>query len=114
MEAKHINELLEKKVTSIFNSAREAAIREFVEAIGIKLSQLDLFHQLKLLMEEYDRLETLEQASEHPYYIHNHAALTNLLNQFSSRAFLLNVDESDILFDCIKLGQVKIGGIYKV
>jgi hypothetical protein len=108
MEAKHINELLEKKVTSIFNSAREAAIREFVEAIGIKLSQLDLFHQLQLLMEEYKRLDEQEQASEHPFYIHNHANLQYLLNQFSSRTFLLNVDESEVLFDCVKLGRLKL------
>ncbi|MBK9557174.1 MAG: NUDIX hydrolase [Bacteroidetes bacterium] len=85
METKHINELLEQKVTSIFNSAREAAIREFAEVIGIKLSQLDLFHQLQLLMEEFKRPpDEHEKASKHPFYIHNHA---NLLNQFSSRTF---------------------------
>ena len=108
METKHINELLEQKVTSIFNSAREAAIREFVEVIGIKLSELDLFHQLQLLMEEYKRLDEHEQASEHPFYIHNHANLQFLLNQFSSRTFLLNVAESEVLFDCVKLGRLKL------
>ncbi len=108
METKHINELLEQKVTSIFNSAREAAIREFVEVIGIKLSELDLFHQLQLLMEEYKRLDEQEQASEHPFYIHNHANLQYLLNQFSSRTFLLNVAESEVLFDCVKLGRLKL------
>ena len=108
METKHINELLEQKVTSIFNSAREAAIREFAEVIGIKLSQLDLFHQLQLLMEEYKRLDEHEKASKHPFYIHNHANLQFLLNQFSSRTFLLNVDESEVLFDCIKLGRLKL------
>lgn len=108
METKHINELLEQKVTSIFNSAREAAIREFAEAIGIKLSQLDLFHQLQLLKEEYKRLDEQEQASDYPFYIHNHANLQYLLNQFSSRTFLLNVDESEVLFDCVKLGRLKL------
>ena len=108
METKHINELLEQKVTSIFNSAREAAIREFAEVIGIKLSHLDLFHKLQLLMEEYKRLDEQEQASDYPFYIHNHANLQYLLNQFSSRTFLLNVDESDVLFDCVKLGRLKL------
>ena len=108
MEKKHINEILEEKVNGIFLAAREEALNEFAIIITAKLPHLDLFHQLKLLMEEFDRLELLEQASEHPYYIHNHAALTNLLNQFSSRAFLLNLDESNILFDCIKLGKLKL------
>lgn len=108
MESKHINDILQEKVLSIFNAAREEALTDFTEKIVKKLIKLDLFHKLKFLLEEYERLEILEQASEYPYYINNHAALTNLLNLFSSRAFLLNVDESDILFDCIKLGKLKL------
>lgn len=107
MEKKHINEILERKVDQIYNAAREEALKEFTVNIADMLSALDLIDQFKLLFAEFKRLDELEQVSEYPFYIHNHANQQNLLNQFSSRAFLLNVDESAILFDCIKLGRIK-------
>lgn len=107
MEAKHINDILEEKVSQIFVKAGEEANSEFALLIGDKLPKLELIDQFRLLLKEYKKICELEQASEHPYYIHNHAILQNLLNQFSSRAFLLNVDESAILHESIKIGRIK-------
>ena len=41
------------------------------------------------------------------FYINYHNHQDKLLNQFASRRYLLNVDESKELSDCIKIGRLK-------
>jgi hypothetical protein len=108
METKHINEIFEERVNKIFEFAQNEANEIFDKTIERKIQDIDLYQKLKLLSEEHYRLNKIEKESEYPFYIFYHGNKQYLLNQFSSRAFLLNVDESEILKECIKVGRLKM------
>ena len=105
MIVKPINSLIKKQFKSLFNTANEQAKKDFVTNIETKLQGLDDFNQLKILIEESDKLKAVIEKSEYPYYIKNHSSENWLLNQFASRAFLLNVDESKQLSEAVRLGS---------
>jgi len=107
MIVKPINSIIRKQFQSLFNTATEQAKKDFTTNIENKLQVLDHFNQLKVLIEESDRLTAIIDKSEYPYYITNHSSEDWLLNQFASRAFLLNVDESQQLSEAITIGTYK-------
>ena len=105
MIVKPINSVIKKQFKSLFNTANEQAKKDFATNIETKLHGLDDFNQLKFLIEELDKLKAVIEKSEYPYYIKNHSSEDWLLNQFASRAFLLNVDESKQLSEAVRLGS---------
>ena len=107
MNVKPINSVIRKQFQSLFNTANEQAKKDFATNIETKLQGLDDFNQLKILIEESDKLKAVIEKSEYPYYIKNHSSEDWLLNQFASRAFLLNVDESKQLSEAVRLGSYK-------
>ncbi len=108
METKHINDIFEEKVHQIFQSATTEANEIFASTFESKIQDKNLYQKLKLLSEEHYRLYKIEKESEYPFYIYYHGNNQYLLNQFASRAFLLKVDESEILHECIKVGRLKM------
>ena len=107
MTVKPINSILRKHFQSLFNKATAEAGQKFATNIENKTEGLDLFNQLKILIEEEDRIENIIEKSEYPFYIENHSSEEWLLNQFASRAVLLNVDESAQLEESVCLGAYR-------
>ncbi len=105
MIVKPINSVIKKQFQSLFNTATETANKEFKTNIENKLKGLDDFHKLKFLVAESEKLKSVIEKSEYTFYIENHSSENWLLNQFASRAFLLNVDESKQLSEAIALGS---------
>ena len=107
MLAKPINSTLKKHFQIIFDNATAEAKKDYSNNIEPKLKSLDLFNQFKLITKELADIEEIINKSEHTYYIENHSTEEWLLNQFASRSFLLNVDESQQLYECIRIGEYK-------
>ena len=107
MLAKPINSAIKKHFKIIFEKANAEAKKDFSNNIDTKLKNLDHFNQFKLIREELVGLEEIIKKNEHPYYIKNHSSEEWLLNQFASRTFLLNVNESEQLGKCIYIGEYK-------
>src|SRR5262245_41445828 len=102
--AKPINNIIKERFQSLFKTAEENAAKDYKINIESKLEGLDHFNQLKLLAVEVKKIEAKIDASEFPFYIQHFSSEEWLLNQFASRTFLLNVDESEPLSDSVYLG----------
>jgi hypothetical protein len=107
MLAKPINSAIKNHFQSLFNKATEEAANDFSFNIKAKLENLDHFNQLKLLIGESEKLDEIIENSEYPFYVDNHSSEDWLLNQFASRTFLLNIDESIQLVESIRLGKYR-------
>lgn len=101
---KPINGILKSQFKALYNQAIERAEVDFKERVEKELKGLNLFDQVKFLLNELKEIETEISESQYPFYIENHSSEEWLLNQFASRSFLLNVDEADKVAESITLG----------
>ena len=108
MIVKPINESVKEHFLIIYQAAQAEGKRRFKEEIEAKISQLESYHQMETLVSEYLKLNEIEKNSDHPFYIYYHNQEDKLLNQFASRTFLLSVDESQQLHECIVVGRLKM------
>jgi hypothetical protein len=104
---KPINNILKDQFDTIHADAVKKAKLDFKTKVLDKVENLKHFEESKLLLSEQKRINDLIDKNDHPYYIRNHRSIDWLLNQFSSRYFLLNVDESVQLGEAIYLGQTR-------
>lgn len=107
MAVKPINDSVEEHFTKIYLEAQAEGMRQYKENIEHKFLKLSHYQQMELLVNEFLRLDEIENNSDYPFYINYHNHQDKLLNQFASRRYLLNVDESKELSDCIKIGRLK-------
>lgn len=107
MLARPINNIVKDKFLELFNKANDLAQNDFVDNIESKLKGLDHFNQTKLVIDELARIEERVNKNDYPYYIENHSSEEWLLNQFASRAFLLEADDSLPVVECIRLGKYR-------
>ncbi len=103
---KPINNILKTQFETIHSGAIQKAEEDFKTNILDKVKNLEHFDKFKILVSEENRIKDLIDKNNHPYYIKNHSSQDWLLTQFSSRCFLLNVDESDELKEAVYLGEI--------
>jgi hypothetical protein len=104
---KPINNILKDQVDTIHADAVKKAKLDFKTKVLDKVENLEHFEESKLLLSEQKRINDLIDKNEYPFYIRNYGSIDWLLNQFSSRYFLLNVDESVQLGEGIYLSQTR-------
>jgi hypothetical protein len=103
---KPINNILKAQFETIHSDAIKKAEQDFKTKVLNKVENLEHFDEFKFLMSEEKRIEDLIDNNNHPYYVKNHSSNDWLLTQFSSRHFLLNVDEFAELKEAIYLGKI--------
>ncbi len=106
MIAKPINNILQAHFQKLVATGIKKAETKYAE-FSAKLRDADHFYQLKNVVEELASVESIISESEYPFYIENHSSENYLLNQFSSRTFLLNVDESEQLEESVSWGHYR-------
>lgn len=104
---KPINNILKNQVDTIHADAVKKAKLDFKTKVLDKVKNLKHIEESKLVLSEQKRIKDLIDKNDHPYYIRNYGSIDWLLNQFSSRYFLLNVDESVQLGEGIYLSQTR-------
>lgn len=107
MNIKPIDNLLKSHFSRIFDAAHVKAKEDFNINIENRISDLSILNQWNFLHEETIRLEKIIKEHKHTYYIKNSNSEDWLLSQFASRTFLLNIDESEELFDAIYTGEYR-------
>lgn len=104
MTIKPIDSLLKEYVRQL----KETGIQKAVE-LHKNLMQSCLgkshFEKSKIILDEENKIEAEQEASEYPFYIQNHSSEQTLLLQFSNRKFLMGVDESEILINAVCHGH---------
>lgn len=103
---KPINTILKAQFDTIHSEAVQTAEQDFKTNVLNKIENLEHFDEFKFLISEENRIEDLIDKNKHPYYVKNHSSKDWLLSQFSSRYFLLNVDEFAELKEAIYLGKI--------
>jgi hypothetical protein len=103
---KPINTILKAQFETIHSDAVKKAEQDFKTNVLNKVENLEHFDEFKFLVSEEDRIEELIDKNNHPYYVKNHSSEDWLLSQFSSRHFLLNVDEFAELKEAVYLGKI--------
>jgi hypothetical protein len=106
MLSKPINNILKDQVDTIHADAVKKAKLDFKTKVLDKVENLNHFEESNLLLSEQKRINDLIDINDYPYYIEKSSQTEWLLSQFSSRYFLLNVDESYQLEEAIYLGQI--------
>ena len=110
--SKPINSSIKLKVKTIFKSSKRRADKVFSENIATRKKGLDNFESLKILDNEYQIVKKKIKKSKYPFYIENSNSPEWVITQFASRTYLLNIDESIELEECIFLGKYK-DNLYK-
>lgn len=103
---KPINTILKAQFDTIHSQAVQTAEEDFKTNVLSKIKNLEHFEKFKFLIAEENRIKNLIDKNKHPYYIKNHSSVDWLLSQFSSRHFLLNVDEFAELKEAVYLGKI--------
>lgn len=103
---KPINTILKAQFDTIHSQAVQKAEEDFKTNVLSKIKNLEHFEKFKFLITEGNRIKNLIDKNKHPYYIKNHSSVDWLLSQFSSRHFLLNVDEFAELKEAVYLGKI--------
>lgn len=103
---KPINTILKAQFDTIHSQAVQTAEVDFKTNVLNKIKNLEHFEKFKFLITEENRIKNLIDKNKHPYYIKNHSSVDWLLSQFSSRHFLLNVDEFAELKEAVYLGKI--------
>jgi len=103
---KPINTILKAQFEKIHTDAIKKAKQDFKTYVLNKVQNLEHFEEFKFLVYEENRIEGLIDKNNHPYYVKNYSAKGWLLTQFSSRCFLLNVDEFTELEEAVYLGKI--------
>jgi hypothetical protein len=104
---KPINNILKAQFETIHSEAVKKAEEDFKTNILDKIEKFEHFDKFKLLVSEENRIKDLIDKNNHPYYVKNHSSKDWLLTQFSSRCFLLNVNEFAELKEAVYLGKIK-------
>ncbi len=107
MTVKPINTSLKHHFETLMRKANEKASLMFQINYEEKAISLDALNQFLLLSFESERIDKIIENSDYPFYIKNHSSEDWLLTQFSSRAFLLNIDESDSFIDAVSFGKYR-------
>lgn len=103
---KPINTILKAQFETIHSEAIQTAEQDFKTNVLNKIENLEHFDEFKFLISKENRIKALIDKNKHPYYVKNHSSKDWLLSQFSSRHFLLNVDEFAELKEAIYLGKI--------
>jgi hypothetical protein len=103
---KPINTILKAQFDTIHSEAVQTAEQDFKTNVLNKIENLEHFDKFKFLITEENRIKDLIDKNKHPYYVKNHSSNDWLLTQFSSRHFLLNVDEFSELKEAVYLGRI--------
>lgn len=103
---KPINNILKAQFDTIHSEAVKKAEQDFKTKVLNKVENLEHFDEFKFLMSEEKKTEDLIEKNNYPYYVKNHSSNDWLLTQFSSRHFLLNVDEFAELKEAVYLGKI--------
>jgi hypothetical protein len=103
---KPINTILKAQFDTIHTEAVQTAEQDFKTNVLNKVENLEHFDEFKFLISEENRIKDLIDNNKHPYYVKNHSSKDWLISQFSSRHFLLNVNEFEELKESIYLGKI--------
>jgi hypothetical protein len=101
-----INTALRPLVNKLFAEANAKAAALFA-AHEFAINGLDHFDKSKATIKELERVKSLADKNDFPFYVRNHSSDNWLLTQFANRCILLNVDESEELKEAVTLGNYK-------
>jgi hypothetical protein len=104
---KPINNILKPQFEFFYSEAVKSAREDFKNNISDKIESLEHLEKWKVIISEKGKINDLIAQNEHPYYVKNHIDKDWLLTQYSSRYFLLNIDESIEFKEAVYLGEFK-------
>lgn len=107
MALESIDKLVKEKFYTIYNKAKNDAESIFIVKYLPKYQHLPLYDQILFLQTESDLLEVEGDNTLNSVYFHNHRTEEWLLKAFSSRTVILNIDESDSLYNCVVAGTLE-------
>ena len=102
-----IDNLVKEKFYTIYNKAINDAESIFNEKYLPKYQHLPLYDQILFLKTESEILEAQGNDTLNSVYFHNHKSVDLLLKAFSSRTVILNIDETDSLYNCVIAGTLE-------
>ena len=105
MNVKPIDALLKSKVLEIIAEGLCKAEKQYGELMS-KCIGLNHFEKSKIIVEEGEKIDGLESASEYPFYEKNYSSEDILLHQYSNRILLLGIDEADQLLESCISGEI--------
>lgn len=106
MYARPINETLRNGFEEIYIKNIAKAEGEYDDIIT-SLENHDHLSKLKAIAEEYEKIKEKIKSSGYTFYSSYYSSKEWLLNQFSNRFYLLEIDESRQLGEAIYLGKLK-------
>lgn len=104
MFSKPIESSIRTSVLIILKAAKKKADIYFTKNITAKINRLDDFETLKFIDKELRLVKRKIKKSKYPFYIENCNSPDWIVSQFASRAYLLNIDESEELKEAVFIG----------
>jgi hypothetical protein len=102
---KPINNILKPQFEFFYSEAVKSAREDFKINISDKIESLEHIEKWNVIISENGKINDLIAQNEHPYYVRDHIEKDWLLAQYSSRHFLLNIDESVEFKEAVYLGE---------
>jgi hypothetical protein len=100
-----IDKMVKDKFLAIFNEAQKSAETTFRTTIKSRFNDLSNFDKIKLLKEEKEKINAIEDEVKILAYASNSTTEEWLLKSFASRTAVLNTDESEELRKAVYTGR---------
>jgi hypothetical protein len=107
MNGKPINSILKPRFEVIYHEAIKNAEEDFKVNVLDKIKDFTHSYKWSFIISERNKINVLIDENNYPYYSNNFDDKDWLLTQFSSRFFLLNIEEFDDLQEAVYLGSLR-------